>query len=370
MDGSTYSMLFNNILNKELGKMKRKSLFTTFLILSAVLTLTSCQNEGWNFPDYEYQSVYFAYQYPVRTIILGEHKFDNELDSNRQFKVMATTAGVYENESHVMVDYEVDPSMVNGFQFSASGEPIQALPDNYYSFTGESDQMVIPEGELAGGVTVQLTDAFFEDPDAITNTYVLPVRMTGVANADTILSGEPKDIVSNPRRGVASDWATAPKDYTFYAVKYINRYDGFYLRRGEDDFTGTNGNSETRVRHAEYIVKDEVVELNTQSLTQVEFPFTLQDNQGSNINVTILLDVDDQGNITVSDNATDYTASGSGTFVNKSESEESWGEESRNAIYLDYEIDWDSSQRHVATADTLVLRDRGVGMETFTPALP
>ncbi len=350
--------------------MKRKSLLTAFIMLSAVITLTSCQNEGWNFPDYEYQSVYFAYQYPVRTIVLGESKFDNELDNNRQFKVMATTAGVYENENHVMIDYEVDPSLVNSLQFSSSGNQIQPLPEDYYNFVGDAEQLVIPEGELAGGVTVQLTDSFFDDPDAVNTTYVLPLRMTSVSNADTILSGEAKEIVDNPRRGVASDWATQPKDYTFYAVKYINRLDGFYLRRGEDVFTGSGGNTETRVRHAEFIVKDEVVELNTQALNQVEFPLVLQDNQGNNLNVPIIIEFDDQGNITVTDNAADYTATGSGTFVHKSESQESWGDESRNAIYLDYEIDWDSSQRHVETADTLVLRDRGVGLETFTPSLP
>lgn len=350
--------------------MKRKSLFNTVLILSALLMLTSCHNSSWSFPDYEYQSVYFSYQYPVRTIILGEYKFNNELDNNRQFKVMATTGGVYENENHVMVDFEIDQAMVSDFQFSSSGTPIQALPNAYYNITGESDQLVIPKGEMAGGITIQLTNAFFEDPDAIKNTYVFPIRMTSVSNADTVLSGTPKEIVGNPRRGVASDWAIAPKDYTFYAIKYINRLDGMYLRRGEDVFTDINGNTETIVRRADYIVKDEVVELNTQSLTQVEFPILYQDNQGDNFNVAILLDFDEQGNITVSDNATDYTAVGSGTFVNKSESQESWGDENRNAIYLNFEIDWVNSQRHVETSDTLVLRDRGVGMETFTPVLP
>lgn len=350
--------------------MKKQNVYSTFLILSALLMLTSCQNSSWSFPDYEYQSVYFAYQYPVRTIILGEHKFDNELDNNRQFKVMATTGGVYENGSHIMIDYEIDQSMVDGLQFDGSGDSIQPLPDNYYNLTGDTDQLVIPKGEMVGGITVQLTDSFFEDPDAIQNTYVLPIRMTSVSNADTILSGTPKEIVDNPRRGVASEWDVAPKDYTFYAIKYINWMDGVYLRRGEDVFTDTNGDTETTVRHADYVVKDEVVELNTQSLTQVEFPIVYQDNQGDDFDVTILLDFDEEGNITVSDDAADYTASGSGSFVHKSESQESWGDESRNAVYLNFEIDWNNSQRHVETTDTLVLRDRGIGMETFTPVLP
>lgn len=350
--------------------MKNNSVLTVLIAMSVITLLTSCQNQDWDFPDYEYQSVYFSYQYPVRTIILGDYNFNNELDNNHQFKVMATTGGVYANGNDVRIDYEIDPSMVTGFNFEGSGNPIQALPTNYFELMDNSDQLIIPKGELAGGVTVQLTDAFFEDPDAFNTTFVLPVRMISVANADTILQGTPKEIVDNPRRGVAGDWDVQPKDFTFYAVKYINQFDGFYLRRGEDVFTNEDGDSETYVRHAESVVKDEVVELDTQSLSQVAFPFTIQDSDGNNINIALLLDVDDQGNITLTDDSPDYTVSGSGTFVNKSESQESWGGESRNAIYLDYEINWDQSQRHVETADTLVMRDRGIGLETFNPVLP
>src|SRR5699024_6330615 len=127
---------------------------------------TSCQNEGWNFPDYKYQSVYFAYQYPVRTIVLGESKFNNELDDNHQFEIMATTAGVYDNKTDVIVDFEVDESLVDGFLFNnATANQIQPMPEDYYKFM--SDQIVIPKRKLAGGVKIQLTDAFFNDPDAI-----------------------------------------------------------------------------------------------------------------------------------------------------------------------------------------------------------
>ena len=53
--------------------------------------------------------------------------------------------------------------------------------------------------------------------------------MTGVVNADSILSGTP--LVDNPKRGVSADWDIQPKDYVLYAVKYINPYDANYLRR-------------------------------------------------------------------------------------------------------------------------------------------
>jgi hypothetical protein len=350
--------------------MKNKSISITVILLSAIALLTSCQNQDWDFPDYEYQSVYFSYQYPVRTIILGDYRFNNESDNNRQFKVMATTGGVYSNNDDILIDYEIDESMVDGLNFGSSGNSIEALPGNYYDIIENSDQMIIPDGELVGGITVQLTEEFFQDPDAIHNNYVIPVRLTNVANADTILQGQARDAINNPRRGVSSDWEVQPKDFTFYAVKYINQYHGFYLRRGEDTFTSDGGETETNVRHAESIVKDEVVQIHTQTLSRAEFPVTIQGLDGTDIVTTLFLDFDEQGNITISGDSPDYTVTGSGSFIEKSESEESWGDESRNALYLDYEIDWNQSQQRVETADTLVLRDRGIGIETFDPVLP
>lgn len=364
-----FRMGLSEFLNKGIEKMNRKSLTIIFATLTMALTLTSCQNSEWSFPDYEYKSVYFSYQYPVRTIILGESSFNNELDNNHQFEIMATTAGVYENKNDVIVEFEVDESLVDGFLFDdINGDQIQPMPDDYYKFM--SDQMVIPKGKLAGGVKVQLTDAFFNDSGSLKKTYVLPLQITSVINADTVLSGEPKDIIDNPRRGVGSDWEVLPKDFTFYAVKYINQWDGFYLRRGKDVITRTNGETETIVRRNKHVVDDQVVELNTHSLTETEFPVVYTDSVGNNLPVILILTIDDEGKITVSDNSADYTVSGSGTFVHKDESEESWGEQSRNAIYLNYEVSWESVQRHVTTTDTLVLRNRGIGIETFTPVLP
>ena len=38
----------------------------------SLLTLNSCHNQDVEFPDYKYSAVYFAYQTPVRTIVLGD----------------------------------------------------------------------------------------------------------------------------------------------------------------------------------------------------------------------------------------------------------------------------------------------------------
>lgn len=335
-----------------------------FLILFFSIFFASCENEDWEFPDFEYQTVYFAHQYPVRTITLGEDIFDTSLDNEWKFEIMATTGGIYENEQDVIIDVTVDNTLVEGLAFANGGE-ILAMPSNYYSMA--SDDIVIPKGRVTGGVEVQLTEAFFADPLSINRNYVIPVRMTNVQQADSILVGEP--LVGNARRAVASEWTVQPKDFVFYAVKYINPYHGYYLRRGEDVIVGKNGNSEldqTIVRGEEFVEDDEVVMLATQSLNEVLFPLTFKASDETNIDVPLILSFDEEGNITAGTNSEDFTVTGSGEFVKDGE-ENSWGGQDRDAIYLNYEIELENF--HVSSTDTLVLRNRGVEMELFTPVL-
>lgn len=342
--------------------MKNK-VYIMFAIL--LMFLTSCENQGWEFDDFEYQSVYFAYQYPVRTITLGEDIFDTTLDNEHKTKIMATLAGVYNNDKDVTIDFSVDNALVSGFLFESGDRPIVPMPDNYYNLS--SNTMVIPKGEIMGGVEVEFTDAFFNDPLAVQRNYVIPVRMNNVVNADSILSGEA--LVDNPRRGYGEDWSIQPKDFIFYAVKYVNPWHGIYLRRGEDVITGNNGNTslnQTIVRHEQYVEYDEVFNVNTQSLTKSGMRVVFKDENGVNINCDLILSFDDEGNCTVSTDSEDFTASGNGKFVKDGE-KNSWGSKDRDALYLDYEINLE--QMHVATKDTLVLRNRGVIAETFSPVI-
>ncbi|MCL6219709.1 DUF5627 domain-containing protein [Zunongwangia pacifica] len=343
--------------------MKNKILILLFL---SVALLSSCENGDWDFPDYEYQAVYFAYQYPVRTITLGEDIFDTTLDNEGKCVIIATIGGLYENKQNVTIDFQVDNSMVDGLVFEGAGNKVLPLPSSHYTLG--SDDIVIPKGELTGGVEVQLTDAFFNDPKSLENNYVIPVRMLNATVVDSILSGEPQ--VATPRRGVETDWATLPKDFIFYAVKYINTWEGFYLRRGEDVITGKNGNTglnRTEVRREESVVDDEVVLLDSQSRWQVNFPLSLQDIDGNDLNIVLLLNFDEEGNVNVSSsNPSEYTATGSGSFVKDGE-KNSWGSQDRDALYISYEIE--TEDLNIRTEDTLVMRNRGVAMETFKPVL-
>lgn len=303
--------------------------------------LASCNVEK-EFPDFKLQNVYFAYQYPVRTITFGEDTYVNtDLDNARKCQIFATIGGVYESRSDVSVNISVDKSLLkNGLLFGAGRDEILAMPDNYYSLA--SDKIIIPKGTLAGGVDVQLTDAFFADPKSIKNTYVIPLTIT-----------QP-DASSTP--------ALAGKNFVLYAIKYINPWHGNYLRRGTDVVSGNV--NQTIVRHAQYVEQDEVNKLSTKSMSEIEFPIVLKDKDSKNLNVTLLMKFDNDGKCTITSPSANYAVTGSGAFIKKGE-KNSWGSKDRDALYLKYEVN--IAGMKVATTDTLVMRDRTVTLETFSP---
>ncbi|MDR1370405.1 MAG: DUF5627 domain-containing protein [Dysgonamonadaceae bacterium] len=338
-----------------------------YILLSAIISavFTSCHNDDWEFPDYEYATVYFAYQYPVRTITMGEDIYDTSLDNEHKCKIMATTGGTYTNKTDISIDITVDNALCTGLLFGENGDEIKVMPSGYYSLA--SDKIVIPSGDLIGGIEVQLTDAFFADPLSVKNTYVIPLRVTNVQNADSVLRGKP--LVDNPNRCITSDWDVVPKDYVLYAVKYINTWHATYLRRGKDIVKGKNGNTsldKTVVRHAQYVERDELCSLVTRSMSENILSLTVKDNENRDIPYDLILRFDNSGKCTISSESENYTISGSGQFVEKGD-KGSWGNEDRNVLYLSYEADF--ANMHYTVTDTLAVRDRGVGMETFIPVL-
>lgn len=341
-----------------------------FFLISVTLTLilTAC-NKDWSFPDYKYSSVYFAYQGPIRTIVLGEDVFDNTLDNQRKFVIMATLGGVYENKKDVLLTYDVVNSLADKLKFgspAAGLDSVRLMPTNYYTLPGTKN-IVIPKGKMMGGVEVQLTDAFFQDPLSIRNTYVIPLKILSVQNADSILSG--RSFLASPDPRKASDWEAAPKNYVLYAIKYVNPYHGYYLRRGADIVTGNGGNTslDTNVIYrAQYVERDEVCNMVTTALDEVSLSLNAKNKGNVNVPFTALLKFDNQGNITVRNptSATTYTVTGTGKFVKKGDM---WGNEQRDVVHLKYQVTFGTTTHNLS--DTIVMRDRGIKMETFTPVI-
>lgn len=328
-----------------------KKIFYLFSLITLVV-FSSCENQDWSFPDYGTTTVYFAYQYPVRTIVLGnDETFDNTIDNQHKCIIKATMGGVYENNTTPTIDIAVVNSLCDNLTF-ASGESVEPMPSNYYTLA--SNQIVIPKGETSGGVEVQLTDVFFADPKSIETTYVIPLVMSNVQNADSILVGDA--LVDNPNRCNASDWNVVPKDYILYAVKYVNPWDAVYLRRGVDQVTAGDSIS-TVVRHEQYVENDEVCELTTRSLSAANFSLTL-DGQDCNL----ILTFNDADECTISTNTPGCTVSGSGKYVEKGE-KNSFNNKDRDVLYLDYTVDFGATT--YVTKDTLVMRDRQIKAEWF-----
>jgi hypothetical protein len=351
------------------------------LFLLILVSLSACKNDPISFPDYTHSAVYFSYQYPVRTITLGEDIYDNTLDNQHKCQIMATMGGVYDNKKDVTIDFIVADSMCTGYSLVSSlmngttppTVPITAMPHDYYTLA--SNQIIIKKGQISGGVEVLLTDKFFADPKALTNNYVIPLLMTKVTNADSILQGRRLVSGSHPRKLYAAGWDIAAKDYVLYALKYINTWHGYYLRRGVDNLTGAMNT--TVVRHPKEVTTYDAATdassnakylcyLTTTALTGLQFPVTLKDAAGVSYTCNLILTFDvNTGNCTVSSAAPAvYTATGTGSFVKKGE-KNSWGNVDRDVLYLNYQINHIAKGINIATKDTLVMRNRGVAMELF-----
>ena len=328
------------------------------------LLLISCENRENVFPDFDYTTVYFPYQTPVRTIELGrDYIVDNSGDNAHNCVIQATMGGVYENNKNITITVAVDNTLPTNVRFgNASGALVLPMPANYYELD-PSSQIVIKSGEMSNGINVHLTDAFFADPLSLTNKYVIPLKMTDVVNADSILSG--KSTMADPNPLIAANWVKAPKNYVLYAVKYINPWHGNYLRRGQDVATG-GGLDATIIYHEKYVELDQVVSMSSLTLNAVKLSLTTR-NLGSSTNIPfdLQLNVDNAGKIivtTVANTTPTYTVSGTGDYVTDGDI---WGDKKRDVMHLKYQVNFGTTIH--AFTDTIVLRDRGMKFETFVP---
>ena len=350
------------------------------------LTFAACYNADKEFPDYEGgTTAYFAYQYPVRTLILGNDIYENTLDNAHKCQIWSTMGGAYGGRD-ATVDVVVDESLCNNLYFTDEGgnaaAPVLPMPTSYYQLLSNA----IPyNGQPRGYVEVQFTDAFFNDPQAIANTYVIPLRMTKVTGIDSILVGKPREGLT-PARTNSGDWEILPKDYVLYLVKYMNPWQGKYIRRGVDNVT-EKGNTTTIVRkdfslmntdlehYTENPVNqnDEICGITTKNMTQANFPVSFK-TSGASITCNLILTFN--GNqCTISTDDENVTATGSGEFIEKGTEraeykDYQWGSLNgqpvqRDSLRLAYDVDFTKNNIQVSTTDTLVVQTRESNQKVF-----
>lgn len=354
-----------------------KKLLIAFAILTGMLA--SCTNQDIEFPDYDYTTGYFTYQYPLRTLLLGNDiLYDNSNDNAHMFVVSVVMGGVYRNTKDRTLSFRVDNSLCENALFKSSGEPLKPLPDSYYTLSSD-DRIAIKSGNVNGGVEVHLTDAFFNDPEAIGLTYVLPLRLTGSNDLDSILRGS--SLLSNPDPRVSSDWSITPKDFTITAIRFRNAYDGTFLHRGQTVASGAEPS--TVIYRKQYVENDDqrVVSTTGKSQVSLSVPVRVTGLAGT---VDMQLNFPDgigTANCSITGTATytdadgnEYTAavSGNGRFVSGGEqgNNEEWGGKKRDALFLNYQFTDAVNNITGSSTDTLVLRDRSRSLETFEIAFP
>ena len=366
--------------------MKVKKYIYGIALGTLSLTFASCYNADKDFPDYEGgTTAYFAYQFPVRTLVLGNDIYDNTLDNAHKCQIWSTMGGAYGGRD-AYVDFVVDETLCNNLYFTDAGgnaaEPVTPMPTSYYTL---SSNQIAYKGEPRGYVEVQFTDAFFNDPKAIGNTYVIPLLMKNVKGIDHILTGTPREGLT-PSRTNTEDWEILAKDYVLYCVKYMNPWQGKYIRRGVDNVT-ENGTTKTIVRKDTKLVNtdlehykenpvnqyDEVCGITTKNMTQAIFPVSFQ-TSGASILCNLLLTFN--GNqCTISTEDEGVTATGSGEYIAKGTEKPEykdyqWGSMNgqpvqRDILRLAYEVKFNDKNIQVTTTDTLVVQTRESNKREF-----
>lgn len=396
--------------------MKLKKYIYGVALGALALNCASCYNADHEFPDFEGgTTAYFAYQFPVRTLVLGNDIYDNTLDNEHKCQIWSTMGGAYGGRN-AFVDFVVDESLCDNLYFTDEGgnaaAPVLPMPTAYYKLASNQ----IPyNGEPRGYVEVQFTDAFFADAKAVENTYVIPLRMTSVKGIDHILTGTPRDDIDFvPSRTNTEYWRVLAKDYVLYCVKYMNPWQGKYIRRGVDNITENEVttvnvrkdfslvNSDTE-HYTENPVNqnDEVCGISTRNMTQAVFPVSMyigMDPDGSvrptqKCNLVLSFSGD---KCTIVSEDEDVPGEGAGEFIVKGTErpeykDYQWGSNDgkpvqRDILRLAYnvtfkkgrvigkkydpklgkEVDWIlENDVHISSADTLVVQTRESNQKVF-----
>lgn len=366
--------------------MKLKKYIYGVVLGTMALTYSSCNNADHEFPDYEGgTTAYFAYQFPVRTLVLGNDIYDNTLDNAHKCQIWSTMGGAYGGRD-AYADIVVDESLCDNLYFVDEGgntaAPVLPMPSSYYSL---ASNQIAYNGDSRGYVEVQFTDAFFSDPKAIENTYVIPLVMTGVRGIDQILTGTPLEGQS-PSRTDTENWGVLAKDYVLYCVKYMNPWQGKYIRRGVDnvtekgkvtqvvrqDFSLVNSDLE-HLKENPVNANDEVCGITTKNMSQAIFPVSFK-TSGASLSCNLILSFD--GNkCTISTDDENVTATGSGEFIakgtEKSEYKDfQWGSNNgepvqRDILRLAYDVNFSKNNIQVSTNDTLVVQTRESNKRVF-----
>lgn len=169
--------------------MKSIKLLMTLL---ATLMLSSCYEDYID--DYEYSSVYFSSQKPLRTVIA---------DRDMSIKVGVAIGGKRAVDMSDYAEFQIDESLL-------AGTGMTLLPSNYYTLSDPSIMRVSKSTLPVADVTINFTEDFYNDANSAKQHFALPFRIVN-SSLDSVLVGKETSVV---------------------AIKYISTYHGTYYVKG------------------------------------------------------------------------------------------------------------------------------------------
>lgn len=189
-----------------LNHMKKISLFALLL----AFVMTACYDDYTS--DYEYTAAYFAYQYPVRTVVMDFEGNDFQIQVGAVYGGRYSYSGTSEAVNFTIADTLI----TNHPEYADMG--VKLMPQSWYTLSDESTINIVDSN--VGAVTVTIKrDSLTKYDDASQKTYVIPFQITG-ATTDSILEG---------------------KDFSLVMVKFKNQFDGRYYVKGVDKTLAPDG---------------------------------------------------------------------------------------------------------------------------------
>ena len=317
-------------------KMKVKYIFFVLLLLS----LNSCKYEDF-IEDFDYSTVYFAYQKPLRTV------FSND----PSIEIGVVLGGKRENKVDEKVNFQIEPELLHNLEYVGEHK-FQLLPEDYYSLS-DNNTITIPKGKFLGTIKLVLDkEKFLSDPLATKNTYALPIRITKTTT-DRILTGDDE-------LGIES------KDYTIIVIKYISEYHGVYYHRGQRAAYDESGNLLDILRYVkedeeDMYIKNLVWNIGTIDASKLTTDGVAEYLSSSGDKYSMILNVNSDNTVSIQDNPIEGSSKISG-IVDLGNSKY---DSAKREFYLNYEYsDIESGKRYVML-DTLIYRNTEMELEMW-----
>ena len=296
------------------------------ILLVAAIALSGCYEDYVH--DYDHDGVFFAYQYDLRTFVIGE---------GAAFDVTVALGGVMQNGRDRAVNLAIDNTLVNaeayqgmmgtsqvsgdyiGVAFRNAGiSSMEPLPAGDFTLTG-LEGFKIPAGRHTGAVTVHANEALFSDPMAFKPGYAIGVK---------ILSADAGEVVEG-------------RDFTVVAVRCENKFYGNWTHHGTLTTYNESGQPVGKTRVVGSLADDSVYQLTTENASTL----TSSKMTGMTGGMRLTFNGDD---ITVA--SLNGTVTGKGRFNGAKLLQD-------RELFLEYDIPGDALGR-LNVRDTLCFRNR------------